>query len=259
MLSVKQKLVWFGVATCSLALATAPAQAGTLFNQSQTGVELFNNPDVAFPGTAPIVNGSAIDFGTGTNGEAVLVWDLLPAASRGDLDIAITVDYTPLTGDNDPIFGIFDGSNFLGLQRINNFGGELRLRRGAATPTELPTSFLDATPLGGIGPVEPFSYDLWIADGGAGPASVSNVVEGADSAAGPFFYQNNFIDTDNALSFVLYRTAGTGAGSADFEQYRINSLAISIEEKDVPEPSVILGMVGAIALGFLRRKTAVQQ
>ena len=250
MLSAKQKLGWFGIATCSLALATTPAQAGTLFNQSQTGIDLFNNPNVNFPTMTPSLNGNSIDFGPGPDFAALLVWDLLPAAPRGDLDVSISIDYTALTGDNDPIFALFDGNNFLALARQDNENGRILLARGSASVTEILDSTVDATPLVGLGPVEPFSYDLQIADGGAGPASISNFMEGADSTVGTFTFEGNFINTDNALSFVVYRENNFP------EQYRINSIAISIEDKSqgVPEPSAILGMVGAIGLGFLRHK-----
>ncbi|MGK7874962.1 MAG: PEP-CTERM sorting domain-containing protein [Xenococcaceae cyanobacterium] len=235
---------------------TSSAQATILFSESQTGVELFNNSDVTFPTTSPVINGSSIDFGTGTAAEALLVWDLLPAAPRGELDISIAIDYTPLTTDNDPYFAIFDGSNYLGLLRNDNAdsgnAGSIIVVRGSATATELLSENLDSIPLTGLDPVEPFSYDLWVGDGGAGPASLNNFVEGADSAAGPFPYLGNFINTDNALNFVLYRDFGSNGAS---EQYRINSIAIEIEEKEaVPEPSTILGLGLALGLGALSLK-----
>ena len=248
----KLAVVTAGALSFALAI-TSSAQAGILFDESQTGIELFNNPDIVFPAAAPSVNGSSIDFGFGAHNEVMMLWDLLPAGNRGDLDISIAVDYTPLTGDNDPIFAIFDGTNYLALDRYDNLGGGISLRRGTATSTAVLNHTLDYV-VTDLGPVEPFSYDLWIADGGAGPASVNNFVEGANSAAGPLSYQANFVDTDNALQFGIYRQHG----AASTERYRINSIAVTIEEKkDVPEPTAtaalfILGTIGSATL--LRRK-----
>ncbi|MGK7878359.1 MAG: PEP-CTERM sorting domain-containing protein [Xenococcaceae cyanobacterium] len=237
---------------------TSSAQATILFSESQTGVELFNNSDVTFPSVSPVINGSSIDFGTGTAAEALLVWDLLPAAPRGDLDISIAIDYTPLTSDNDPYFAIFDGSNYFGLARLDNTGasmdGLIYVVRGSATATEILNRTIDSIPLTGVDSVQPFSYDLWIADGGTGPASLNNFVEGPDSAAGPFSSLGNFINTDNPLKFIFYRDIGNNGGP---EQYRINSIAIEIEEKDiesVPEPSTIFGLGLALGLGALSLK-----
>ncbi|MGK7924814.1 MAG: PEP-CTERM sorting domain-containing protein [Spirulina sp.] len=251
MLAFKPKLSLLAVATCSLSLVATSVQAGILFNESQTGIELFNNPNVTFPAAAPVINGSSIDVAGAlshpTNREALLVWDLLPSANRGDLDISITIDYTPISSDSDPRFGIFDGSNYLGLVRIDNNGGSIQIERGSATTTGLEQPpVTEGTPLTGIGSVQPYSFNLWIADGGAGPASLNNFVEGANSATGPFVYQGNFLDTDNPLSLVLYES--------DSEQYKINSLAVMIEEKDVPEPSMVLGTLAILGLGFMGRR-----
>ena len=258
MLTVKQKLGQLAVATCSLSLVATSAQAVVIFNESQTGLELFNNADVTFPSNAPIINGSSIDFDDGSLGEALMVWDLLPAAPRGELDISIAIDYTPLSPDNDPFFTIFDGRNYLALVRREDSGGEILLVRGAATTTALLDFTIDATPVSGLGPVEPFSYDLWIADGGGGPASVNNFVEGADGAPGSFPYQGSFLDTDNALSFALYRSLAASTG----EQYRINSIAITIEEKGleaVPEPATLLGILTVLGLGLMHKSRVREQ
>lgn len=48
----------------------APAQALSL---SFTGAELFNNPNVIFPTSMPVVNGNSIDFGTGGVGGSILL------------------------------------------------------------------------------------------------------------------------------------------------------------------------------------------
>ncbi len=254
MLSVKKKSGFLAILACSFSLVATSAQAKILLNETQTGLELFSNSDVTFPSVSPTISGSSFEFGTGPLGEALLVWDLLPAAPRGELDISIAIDYTPLTEDNDPIFALFDGSNYLGLSRVDNDAGGISIARGSATDTAIVDFTEDATRFTGIGAVDPFSYDLWIADGGAGPASVNNFVEDEDAAAGPFAYEDNFIDTDNALSFVLYRPPGS-TGIA--EQYQINSIAIAIEEKaTTPEPATAVGILAALGLGFAIRKLA---
>ena len=249
MLLTKQKLGLLAVATCSLSLLATSARASIIFNQSQTGLDLFNNADVTFPAFAPTLNGNSIDFSTGTNGQALMIWDLLPAAPRGELDISIAIDHTPLSNDSDPIFALFDGSNFLALSRFDNRGGGIFALRGSATRTALLSGAVEFE-FNRLGPVKPFAYDLWIADGGAGPASLNNFVEGTNSVVGPLPYQGNFIDTDNALSFALYRPPTF----ASTERYRINSIEIVIEEKDVPEPGMLLGTLAALGIGFMTKR-----
>ena len=251
MSSIKQKLVLLSIATCGFIIFDSPSEASVIFNQSQTGADLFSNPNVTFPTTAPVLGVDSISFGSGNKYDALMIWDLLPAGSRGDLNFTIEIDYTALTSDNDPIFSIFDGTNYSGLIRWDNNGGGVQTISGSATTTEVSSTTFDGVVASSIG-LSPFSFDLSIDDGGAGPASLSNFVQGGVSETGPFVYQGNFIDTDKPLSFALYRDDGP-------EQYRINSVEITIQEEataNIPEPSMMLGLltIGGIALGASKKK-----
>ena len=253
MFSIIQKVGLVAVATGSFSLVAASVQAGTIFSQTQTGLDLFNNPDVTFPTTAPTINGSSLDFGTGTTNDALLVWDLLPAGERGELDISIEVDYDPLSGDNDPIFALFDGSNYLGVIRTD--GQQAVGVRGNGTPTQTLNLTVEAGGATGLGPVEPYSFDLWLADEAAG-ASLNNFVEGSDSAPGPFPYTGNFIDTDQALSLVMYRPIVNGGS----ERYRLNSVSITVDDKKTaPEPAAALALLGLGAAAVAKRFSKSKQ
>ena len=117
----------FVFAAAIAALPPAAAQAATLFDATQTGAQLDANPNVGFPTGTHSVSGASLIFNTGgVNHAAIMLWDLLPAGARGDLTFQIDLAYSALTTDNDLIFGFVAGGKFLGLQRYDNSGGNLR-------------------------------------------------------------------------------------------------------------------------------------
>ncbi len=259
-MSNSQSLFLFGT-TLSLGLSglmitqVAPAQALSL---SFTGAELFNNPNVIFPTSMPVVNGNSIDFGTGGVGGGILLeLPLLPALSRGDVTFSIGLDYTPLTSDNDAIIGISDGTNVFTVRRIDNFGGGSDLLSGSFSGSGSLINLQGGSQtqiLTGLNPVNLFSFDLTITSDTLSDNFISNYVEGNASATGPFNYLPDAFNIDNALSLVFVRAAdspGIGGNGTD-EAYRINSLSVTVEDNptSVPESSNILGLI-LLGAGFL--------
>ncbi|MGK7932280.1 MAG: hypothetical protein AB4041_12715 [Microcystaceae cyanobacterium] len=233
----------------------APAQAVTL---NFTGAELFNNPNVSFPTTTPVLNGNSIDFGTGGVGGGVLLEvPLLPAIPRGDLTFNIGLDYTALTSDNDLIIGISDGVNLFAVQRFDNSGGGSNRFSGSFSGSGILGNIQGAgTFLTGLNPVNPFSFDLTITSDPLANNFVSNYVEGSASAIGPLNYLPDSFNIDNAQSLVIVRgTGSSGGGAGTNEAYRINSLSVTVQDNpdnptDIPEASNVLGLflVGGVIL-----------
>ncbi len=256
-MSNNQSFFLFGT-TLSLGLSSlmmtqvAPAQA---LSVSFTGAELFNNPDVSFPTSTPVLNGNSIDFGTGAVG-VLLELPLLPALSRGDLTFSIGLDYTPLTSDNDAIIAISDGSNVFALQRFDNNGGGTNSFSGSFSDSGVLGNLqVAATILTGLNPVNPFSFDLTITSDPLADNFISNYVEGSDSATGPFNFLPDAFNIDNELSLVFIRPTGQ---TGPTERYRINSLSVTVEDnptsvdepESIPESSNVLGLI-LVGAGFL--------
>ena len=189
----------------------------TLFQSSQTGAQLTTDPAINFFETGT-VNGTSLTFNTGLAGsdKFLFEWNLLPAGTRGELEIAVTIDYTGLTADNDFIFGLSDGVNLNAWERSDNSGGSWWKRERAVAGTSVSGFSLVKTALG---QVEPFTIRFRIPAGG-GPTQVS-ISEGADWFSAGF--AANPLNGNNALKFFMARQ-GTS------ESYRVNSVQISVLE-----------------------------
>lgn len=254
----------------AMVMLSIPAQAAVIFDQTQTGAQLFSNASVSFPNspantTDPVVNGTSLDFMNTTNDQnpVLMRWSLLPASPHTDLTFTIFLDYTAITTDNDPIFAIQAGSNFVGVLRADNNNGSVFSVSGPINNTVIPGGQLANTDqtlmLSGIGPVDQMIWQHFVADGGAGPQTLFNFSEGADVLAGPLSVANGPLNVDEALSFVLvgnWFNDGT-------EQYRINSLRVIIEEADpnaVPEPAILslLGIGFVVCAGSRIRRRKVK-
>ena len=233
------------------------ADAIVIFDQTQTGAELFANSDVSFPNSPinvalPTVNGTALNFDNTANGEnsVRMRWDLLPTASREDLTITVFVDYTALTVDNDPIFAIQSGSNFLGAKRSDNGLGIASAVSGPINTTVIPnqdSAITSVTMISTVGIVDPMSWALSVPDGATDPQKVFNFTEGTESAAGPFFFTNDLLDSDDALFFALVGNWFNDGGVV--EEYELNSVRVVIDASVVPIPSAFL-LFGSGLLGL---------
>jgi hypothetical protein len=250
----------FEAALVAAAVTTAPlaAQAATLFSAARTGEQLLGDAAATFPTPPPTRVGSALEFGPGAPGDILVLWDLLPAAGRGALRITIRIDYDPLTSDNDPQFGILVGDAFLGINRFDNTGGGAGMLVGTRSGDTL---LLDEVSLPrrdiatGLGPVDPFTFTVTLADEGAA-ASVTAYREGDVTVTGAKAFPGPppYLDTDGPLAFAFTRAQGFGRASASGpEQYRLDAVAIEIAP--VPVPAALPLLLGAVAaLGLLARR-----
>ncbi len=189
----------------------------SLLQTSQTGAQIATNPAITFFETGT-VNGNSLDFNSGVAGtdQFLFEWDLLAAGTRGELEIAVTIDYTALSADNDFIFGITDGVNFNAWERSDNNSGSWWKREDTLNGTNV-SGFTFVR--GGLGAVEPFTIRFRIPAGGA--LTQVMVEEGTDAITGGF--AANPLNGNNALKFFMARQ-GTG------EDYRVNAVQISVVE-----------------------------
>ena len=194
-----------------------PSWAQTLLDIHQTGAELAANPEVVFH-QSPTVVGESIDLMG--NGESFLFeWPLLPSDNRRAFIVEITVNFTPLSDDSDPTFGIHDLLHLAGYLRSDNSGGALFRREGFVSGQDLPTL---AGPFGptGLDPVEPFTMSYVVANN-TGPTSFE-FMEGADRFTDEF--EDHPLDGDLPIVFFM------GGGNDATEHYRLHSLSIQIRE-----------------------------
>lgn len=218
------------------------ANAGIIY--SATGDQLAINPDVIFPGGSHSINGTSLDLDPNAPHQLLMRWDLLPASSRGDLIVDIEVDYTALSGDNDPRFILSDGINAFTLVRSDNDSG----RAGASWGTIDNNTYTSAggqIVATGLGSVDPFAFSMFISDDGVGSSYLYSYQEGGYAQIGNIPFLGNFLNTDNPLSFYI------GGGNNPSEHYRINSLKIEITS--VPTP-MTLGIFALGLAGLLGRK-----
>ena len=193
------------------------------------------------------------EFPSGGNTEVLIREDLLQAGSRSSLTFAITVDYDALTSDNDPVFGISDGTSFVGVQRADNNGGSF-YRIAAADGGTTLSGVANGQLKNGLGSVQTFTFTLSASDGTDGTRLVG-YQEGSNGFS-PAYQYGRTLDTDRALSFVF-------AGRDSRERYRLNSVRITISGENlpaalsVPEPSTLAAaLVGSALLGagYVRRR-----
>ena len=189
----------------------------SLLQTSQTGAQIAANPAITFFETGT-VNGTSLDFTSGAAGDDkyLFEWNLLPAGARGELEIAVTIDHTALTVDNDFIFGLTDGVNFNAWERSDNSGGSWWKREDAVSGTSVAGfTFVK----GSLATVEPFTIRFRIPAGGALTQLMIN--EGTDSITDGF--ATNPLNGNNALKFFMARQGAS-------EDYRVNSVQISVVE-----------------------------
>ncbi|MEM8838737.1 MAG: VPLPA-CTERM sorting domain-containing protein [Pseudomonadota bacterium] len=195
------------------------------------------------------VNGSALDVNPTDTNSAAFIWDLVGPGSRGDLTITVDVNFSQLSGDNDPSFLITDQTNILGFERADNGSGSFFARQGTFDPESNPP-FQLVPGTNGIGNVNPlsFSYVLTILDEEGGTT-------GTVSEAGNDFDFNftTALDSDSALSFAFVSQGSN-------ESYQINSIGITIDGDESPTATIplpatawLLGM-GLLGFGALARR-----
>lgn len=194
-------------------LSPLPVVGAQLFSLSQTGAQLAVNPGVTFHETG-VVAGSSLDFTGGAGSSFLFSLPMLPAAPRSELTVTIGIDFTPLSGDNDFIFGLHDGTRIAGWERSDNSSGSWFVREGALNGIQVPGF---SAVQGGLGAVEPFTMVYVLPDGGGDTAF--SITEGGDSTS--FTFSANALDGDAPLTFFMAREGGA-------EGYRINLVTISV-------------------------------
>jgi len=193
---------------------------GAFFTSTQTGAQLLANPNVSFPDVVPVLNGTSLTFSTPLANRIQLDWNLLPAASRGELNFEVAIDYTPLSVDNDIKFGIADASRIQGVLRADNYSGSFYSLDGTRTGTTVSHSITRLST--GVGLVEPFDFVLTAPDGGTGPSVLTDIVEGTYLLSGPINLPNNPINTDSDLSLIV------SADSNNNSPFEVHSIAVTI-------------------------------
>ncbi len=161
---------------------------------------------------------------------SVLRVDTVYVKAVGPIQVTIEIDYAPLTGDNDFVFGLHDGVNVAGRERSDNSGGSWFTRAGAFNGQDLP-GFAFVT--GGLGGVDPFTMSYTIQNNGITTLTIEENGITEDFDFGP-----NSLSNDGPLSFFMARQSTN-------EDYRINSVSIDIVEasgnEDGGESYVVFG------------------
>jgi hypothetical protein len=195
------------------------AQGTLLYDQTFTGLDLLSAPGVSFPTRSPVANGTSIDFGPGVEEHEVLmrlpiaVANSIPPGSSATL--AIELDNTPVTVDND--FGVMagDGDIFGGALLGDNNGGVVNA-----------ITYFDTGPVATVN-----IFDLILQGTGAPPDSITHICMETGSstvfaARGPESGSGGItpaLDATQALGFSFI-------GNDIDEEYRVNSVRIRLIE-----------------------------
>ena len=121
------------LAAC-FALAPLGASAASLFSATYSGAEFAALATTA-PNVTATVSGTSVTYDPTFNFTTLATLFVLSPGARGDLTFSITLDYTPLTTDNDLGFGFTDGTGTVAATNADNTGGTLFLFAG--TPSAL--------------------------------------------------------------------------------------------------------------------------
>lgn len=235
--------------TFLISFATTPALAATIFNQSYTGADIFNDPTASFPTRTPILDGSSLRFGTGTGQQEKLVeLPLIPAGTispNAITTVTYTINLTRLTGDSDNQFGLIDGSgSHVTFAVQDHVGGIGSTKTGVDNGQNIGISTSDLLFTGAGFPSIGGDLDA------TGSFTLSNT--GTDvslefgSGSGERT-ETQVLNPAGALSFIYWTSEAP-------EQYQLNTLSVQIEVTNVPEPIGILGMITVSGFGFAMKK-----
>jgi hypothetical protein len=225
-------------------------EAAILFQQSYTGQQLsaLDGTETQFNITPTNGTGNSIELDPTGNEQILFSWDLLTAAPREELQVEVAIDYTPLSADNDPVFLISDGSVGVGLVRLDS--GVFHAQKYSDNGTTIGSRTQTSNVLTGVGAVDPFSFQLTLADS-ATASILTDITEGANSTpGGTSIVYTAALDTDQALSFLM-----ASSSVASSELYQLNAVDITITA--IPEPmqtSICMGFLVLLSGYILRRK-----
>lgn len=237
----KSQIIFVSIVSVLL-VVSSQVYAATIFSKSYSGLDLVNLSEVSTPsGYTP--NGNSVQLRSDYDYHPVLEWSLLDAAERSDVHIHVAIDYTAIgIVDNDPRFMISDAVNAQGIARVdNNNNAAYITSKGIDGSYQEDAEF--ANSLNNASNGLSLSFDLLVSDDGTA-TTLSGYSELGYTQLGDISYQQNFIDSTKALSFIIM------SGDND-EAYEIS--LVFVEITSVPEPTT-LGLLGLGGVLLTRRR-----
>ncbi len=230
--------------TISLLGLTSSLFAATILQNTFSAQDLVNQ--ATFPTRTFSFASNAINFNTGSQVfEKILDLSIISQGTLSDSDpvtVSVTVDAPALTGDNDLMLFLTDGTNTAGALRSDtgNSGGLGHIMESADIGNVLPVVITHNTVYTGAGFNNVFQVDFVL------QAAATNVTLSVNSASAS--RNVRALDRTAELSLLL---VGADAG----ERYQVNSISVSVEgTAAVPEPSSWALLLFAVALGVWRKK-----
>lgn len=200
-------------------LTPLASQAEVLLDITRTGEELTLDPDIFFYVT-PEVRGDSLTLTS--VGEAFLFeWLLLRELEvRETLVVEVTVDFTPLSSDYDPTFGLTDFLSTIGYLRSDNNSGALFRREGEFAFESLPAPPTGPIGLTSLGTVDTFKM-TYVIDS---EFDQTTFIYEEDGRRHVDEFTEYPLREDQTLHFYM------GGGNDTDEQYQIHSISIKVTE-----------------------------
>lgn len=239
------KLVFASVALLMASgMSATTAKAAVIFNETYDAIRLQNEASINGDRADTLI-GSSLHFGASASSTssanfldiAIFGAGVLSDSSQYTVTISVEEDRALGTFDQDPSFGLSDGTSFLGLLHADNEGGRVHsvgspVTSGSPDTISLAGNFF----LHITGTV--FDSSTMVFE--VGPTD--SVSMSAPHALGPF----SPISLDAGLG-LTFRAFGDGGG----EQYAFKSISILVED-DLPESGVPApGALALLGLGLM--------
>ena len=231
-------------------VTATPVAASTIFQSSVTGADLVTTAGVSIPG-ASVGSGTNLLLSPTAVSQQILSWDILPAGAYGNLTITSELRYLAGTADNDLIWGLTDGSNWVASQRVDNEGGRIATLSGTLN-SALASPILTSS-----------TSSFFVGDGSilTGPFSSVTTLEFGTGIATRSLDSGANVLAAATMDLTLNPQAGLSffiVGGDITEQYVIESLSITVDNVPVtavPLPAGLPLMIAGLAgFGLLRRR-----
>ena len=222
----------YRIASICMALMLVTRGATGDETRTLTGEDLFNNPAVIFPTTAPSLDGKSLVFETGAaEFEKLLVLPLIPGGRFNTSHLPITLTawmklthlecINECTGNPDfePWIGFGDGKNIIGARTADDSLGQgfafTLTDDGAVGSNPVTNQLFDNAGYPDLG--ESFAVLVRVTIQETGTTVNLSYLGGSGR-----FSSRNKLDTRNDINLILLRDNDIG------QQYRLNSALISI-------------------------------